>query len=487
MREIIRAGADVIKVATTGGVLSPRDDPRHPHFRDREIAVLTEEADAAGIHVMAHAQGAGGIKAALRNGVRSIEHGIFLDDEAIDLMLQRGAWLVPTLHAPRAVIAAAEAGMPIPASSVEKARVTAAAHADSVRRAHEAGVRIAMGTDCGVGAHGTNLEELELMTEAGMSPTDALHATTGSAAELLDVAADRGTIRPGLRADLVVVDGSPDDVTDLGERVRAVYLDGPGSACGAEGPGARASTERDVRRTLEGMVQSVRRPDDPVSGVTAESRGERKERTRRQILDAALDLCEDSSLVALSLRQVAKEVGIVPTAFYRHFDSIEDLGLALVEESFVSLREMLQDVRRSDPTYRTIIDSSVRVLAEHTAAQHSHFAFIARERVAGPPAVRAAIRHQIDLVERELATDLARLTDPAHWSTEDLRVLSNLIVTLDGRRDRDDRERPPRDRADHPGAGHAPSCGCCSWAHCTGARDPDVAALSGRAACPSRG
>ncbi len=182
------------------------------------------------------------------------------------------------------------------------------------------------------------------------------------------------------------------------------------------------------------MVQSVRRPVDPVSGVAGdvrgESRGERKERTRRQILDAALDLCEDSSLVALSLRQVAKEVGIVPTAFYRHFDSIEDLGLALVEESFVSLREMLKDVRRSDPTYRTIIDSSVRVLAEHTAAQHSHFAFIARERVAGPPAVREAIRHQIELVERELATDLARLTDPARWSAEDLRVLSNLIVTL---------------------------------------------------------
>ena len=182
------------------------------------------------------------------------------------------------------------------------------------------------------------------------------------------------------------------------------------------------------------MVQSVSRPVDPVAGVAderrSESRGERKERTRRHILDAALDLCEDSSLVALSLRQVAKEVGIVPTAFYRHFDSIEDLGLALVEESFVSLREMLKDVRRSDPTYRTIIDSSVRVLGEHTMAQHSHFAFISRERVAGPPAVREAIRHQIDLVERELATDLARLTDPTHWSAEDLRVLSNLIVTL---------------------------------------------------------
>ena len=165
------------------------------------------------------------------------------------------------------------------------------------------------------------------------------------------------------------------------------------------------------------------------AGVPAETRGERKERTRRAIIDAALDLLEDSSLVALSLRQVTKEVGIVPTAFYRHFDSIEDLGLALVEESFVSLREMLRDVRRSDPTYRNIIDSSVKVLIEHTHHQHAHFAFIARERVAGPPSVREAIRHQIELVERELAADLARLTDPTNWSPEDLRVLSNLIVT----------------------------------------------------------
>ncbi len=225
-REIIRAGADVIKVATTGGVLSPRDDPRHAHFRDDEIAVLVAEATAAGLHVMAHAQGAEGVKAALRHGVRSIEHGILLDDEAIELMLGTGAWLVPTLHAPRAVIAAAESGLPIPQSSVDKARFFSAAHFDSVRRAHEAGVRIAMGTDCGVGPHGTNLEELELMVQAGMSPLETLHATTGSAAALLDVAEDRGTLRPGLRADLVVVDGRPDDVGGLAERVRGVYLDG---------------------------------------------------------------------------------------------------------------------------------------------------------------------------------------------------------------------------------------------------------------------
>lgn len=163
------------------------------------------------------------------------------------------------------------------------------------------------------------------------------------------------------------------------------------------------------------------------------SRVERKERTRRAIMDAALQLCESSSLVALSLRQVAKEVGIVPTAFYRHFDSLEDLGLSLVEESFVSLRAMLHDVRDVDPEadtrFRDIIDQSVSVLLEHTRHRHAHFACISRERRAGPPAVREAISHQIELVERELATDLSRLTPP-HWTSEDLRVLSHLIVTL---------------------------------------------------------
>jgi AcrR family transcriptional regulator len=162
-----------------------------------------------------------------------------------------------------------------------------------------------------------------------------------------------------------------------------------------------------------------------------ETRVERKERTRRAILDAALALCEDSSLAAVSLRQVAKEVGIVPTAFYRHFDSIESLGLALVDESFVSLRAMLRDVRRPGvvTTFSGIVDGSVETLLRHVRQHRSHFLFIARERGAGPLAVREAIRHEIELCERELATDLARLPGPDKWTAEDLRVLSNLIVT----------------------------------------------------------
>ncbi|GAA1930937.1 TetR family transcriptional regulator [Nocardioides lentus] len=156
---------------------------------------------------------------------------------------------------------------------------------------------------------------------------------------------------------------------------------------------------------------------------------ERKERTRRAILDTALDLSADTSLVAVSLRQVAKDVGIVPTAFYRHFASIEALGLELVDESFASLRAVLRDVRRPDPSLKELIDGSVDVLAEHVDARRAHFGFIARERVAGPPAVREAVRHQIELVERELATDIARIPGTENWSADDLRVLSKLMVT----------------------------------------------------------
>ena len=226
VRELVRAGADVIKVATSGGVLSPTDDPRHAHFRDDELTALVTEAAAAGRWVMAHAQAADGIKAALRAGVRSIEHGIYLDDEAIGLMLDRGAWLVPTLVAPRGVLAAAAAGMAIPDAARRKAVEVAEAHADSFRRAVAAGVKVAMGTDSGITAHGRNLAELELMAKGGMGPAEVLAATTSGAAELLGVAGELGTLEAGKRADVVVVDGDPFELATLGDRVAAVIQDG---------------------------------------------------------------------------------------------------------------------------------------------------------------------------------------------------------------------------------------------------------------------
>lgn len=164
------------------------------------------------------------------------------------------------------------------------------------------------------------------------------------------------------------------------------------------------------------------------TGAEPESRAERKLRTRRAILDATLELCTDSSLTALSLRQVAKQVGIVPTAFYRHFASLDELGLALVDESFASLREMIRDVRRGNPELEGVIRSSVALLVRHVHEQHAHFRFIGRERFGGVPVVRDAIRHELSLFERELATDLARLPDLNTWTSEDLRVIANLIV-----------------------------------------------------------
>jgi AcrR family transcriptional regulator len=168
-----------------------------------------------------------------------------------------------------------------------------------------------------------------------------------------------------------------------------------------------------------------------VSGASAtpETRHARKERTRRAILDATLAQADRGSLATVSLRQVAKAVGIVPTAFYRHFATLDEVGLALVDESFASLRQMLRDVRRGNPTLKGVIRGSVAILVQHAHAQEAHFRFIARERVSGPPAVREAIRHGLELFERELATDLARLPRSERWSTEDLRIMANLIVT----------------------------------------------------------
>ncbi|WP_448616559.1 amidohydrolase family protein [Modestobacter sp. URMC 112] len=226
VRELLRAGADVLKVATSGGVLSARDDPRHPHFRPAELAVLVEEAEAAGVAVMAHAQGAEGIKAAVRAGIRSIEHGIYLDDEAVELMLEHGAWLVPTLAAPRAVLTAVAAGASLPSSVIEKARTVRAAHDESISRAVAAGVKIAMGTDAGVGPHGDSLVELGLMADCGMTPEQAWHATTLSAAQLLGVDTELGSLEPGKRADVVVLDGDARDLTGLAGRVRQVWRDG---------------------------------------------------------------------------------------------------------------------------------------------------------------------------------------------------------------------------------------------------------------------
>jgi imidazolonepropionase-like amidohydrolase len=231
VRELIRAGADVLKVATSGGVLSVGSDPRRAHFRPAELDVLVEEATAAGRFVMAHAQATEGIKNAVRAGIRSIEHGIYLDDEAIEMMLANGTYLVPTLIAPIWVLESVDAGAQLSDASVRKAREVVEIHADSVRRAVEAGVTVAMGTDAGVGPHGDNLRELSLMRGVGMSAEAVLRSATLDAARLLGVDDRLGTLDVGKVADLVLVEGDALAVDDLTPRIRQVWKDGRRIVC----------------------------------------------------------------------------------------------------------------------------------------------------------------------------------------------------------------------------------------------------------------
>ena len=225
VREVIRAGADVIKVCASGGVMSTRDDPRHAQFSYAELAVCVEEAAAAGRSVMAHAHGAAGVKQALRAGVRSIEHGVFIDDECIELFLQTGAWFVPTLLAPVSLVEAIDAGMRVTPEIEAKARSISDVHVRAVTRAHAAGVKIAMGTDSGVFAHGANHKELAWLVRAGLSPQEALRAATGSAAELL-ARSDVGHVAPGTLADLIVVGRDPWDFDRFDENLRLVMKGG---------------------------------------------------------------------------------------------------------------------------------------------------------------------------------------------------------------------------------------------------------------------
>jgi imidazolonepropionase-like amidohydrolase len=211
VREILRAGAEWIKVCSTGGVLSPVDLPSSSQFTVDELRAAVEEGRAHGeVKVMAHAQGTQGIKNAILAGCTSIEHGIWLDDEAIELMVARDVYLVPTLVAPVQVIRQAEAkpGM-MPPYGLEKARCVIDDHHASFSRAVVAGVKIAMGTDSGVGPHGENAEELALMVAGGMTPMEAIVASTRRAAELLAMDDEIGTIAPGKLADLIIVAGDP--------------------------------------------------------------------------------------------------------------------------------------------------------------------------------------------------------------------------------------------------------------------------------------
>ena len=164
------------------------------------------------------------------------------------------------------------------------------------------------------------------------------------------------------------------------------------------------------------------------SGRDSQTREERKEATRRAIVDAALHLLAERSFSALSLREVTREAGIVPAAFYRHFESMEALGLVLIDESFRTLRDMLRGGRAGKLDPNRVIESSVDILIEGVQARREHWLFIGRERSSGVTVLRYAIRTEIRLITSELAIDLARFPGLNDWSGEDLNILASVFV-----------------------------------------------------------
>jgi imidazolonepropionase-like amidohydrolase len=221
VRQRYKDGADLIKVTATGGVLSLAASGQNPQFFEDELAAIVAAARDYGFHVAAHAHGAEGMKRAIRAGVYSIEHGSYMDDEAIRLMKQHGTWYVPTIHAGRFV--AEKSAIPgyFPDIVRPKAAAIGPQIQDTFARAHKAGVKIVFGTDCGVGPHGDNAREFEYMVDGGMAPMEAIRAATSVAARFLGIEDRLGTLEPGKLADVVAVPGDP--LADI-RQMRAVHF-----------------------------------------------------------------------------------------------------------------------------------------------------------------------------------------------------------------------------------------------------------------------
>ena len=219
VREQIHAGSDVIKLMATGGVMTPGVNPEDAHYTENELRVGVEEGHRFQRTCASHAQGSAGILNAVRAGMDSIEHGIFMTEECVELMLSQGTYLVPTLSALLNIINNADQG--IPDYIVEKSLRIKESHRESVLMFHRAGGKIAMGTDAGTpfNLHGDNQKELKYMVELGIPEKDALISANSNAADLLGMP-DRGRIMEGAYADILIVDGNPlEDISMVSDPV----------------------------------------------------------------------------------------------------------------------------------------------------------------------------------------------------------------------------------------------------------------------------
>jgi imidazolonepropionase-like amidohydrolase len=225
VRQRYKDGSDVIKITATGGVLSYAKSGDAPQFMDDEIRAIVETAKDYGYSVAAHAHGKEGMKRAIEGGVTTIEHGTYMDDEIFALMKKHGTWYVPTITAGRFVAEKAKVPDYFPDIVRPKAERIGAQIQDTFAKAYKAGVKIAFGTDMGVGPHGDNALEFGYMVEGGMPANEALQAATFKAAQVLG-ASDLGQVEPGFRADIVAVPGNPLEDITLTRKVAFVMKDG---------------------------------------------------------------------------------------------------------------------------------------------------------------------------------------------------------------------------------------------------------------------
>lgn len=216
VREQVKQGAEFIKFMATGGVTTPGTDPNTPAFTPEEMNALIDEAHRRGVHVATHAHGAEGVKAAVRAGVDTVEHGTFLDEEAVELLVAEDVTLVPTLSAPYRIVRNADHATD---ESLQKTNVVYERHIESFKDAVEAGVEIVGGTDAGTpfNYHGANATELSFMVEHAMDPMDAIVAMTGKAADVIGLE-DAGTLEADNYADFLVLDADPlEDIAAIRE------------------------------------------------------------------------------------------------------------------------------------------------------------------------------------------------------------------------------------------------------------------------------